>query len=324
MLRHIIALALFATAPAFQCVHAEYPERPVRLIVGYAGGDTTDLVARVAAPALAEFFKQSFIVENHPGANGTVAAARVAKAKPDGHMLLVASSSFAATPGLYPTFPYQPNRDFVPASRVAYVHNVLTVGASLGLKTVAAFISAVRSNPGKMTFASGGTGSLSHLAAELMKLRAGPLNTLHVPYKGTGPALAELLGGHVDALFLTLPYAYAHVKSGRIRALAVASARRARQIPEVPTFDEAGVPGFEAVAWNAIVAPPGTPYDTVVRLNLGVASIARAASVRDKFAGLGAEPMSESSDEFAAYLRAEVEKWSVVIRTAGINVEEVR
>jgi tripartite-type tricarboxylate transporter receptor subunit TctC len=321
MLRNIIALII-----AFECItcgpaFAAYPERPVRLIVGYAGGDTTDLIARVDALGLADFFKQPFLVENHPGANGTLAIARVAKAKPDGYTLLLVSSSFSTSPGLYPGLAYQPTRDFVPVSRIAYVHNVLVVGGSVGVRTLADFIAAVRSNPGKMIFASGGTGSASHLAAELLKMRAGPLNTLHVPYKGIGPALAELLGGHVDALFLTLPYAYPHVKSGRIRALAVASLKRAAQLPDVPTFDESGIGGFEAAAWSAIAAPIATPYDTVVRLNLGVTNLAGSATVKERLAGLGAEPLSETSDQFAAYLRTEVEKWSKVIKGASITLD---
>ncbi|MGZ5160930.1 MAG: Bug family tripartite tricarboxylate transporter substrate binding protein [Burkholderiales bacterium] len=296
MLRNIIALII-----AFQCItcgaaRAAYPERPVRLIVGYPGGDTTDLIARVDAIGLADFFKQQFLVENHPGANGTLATARVAKAKPDGYTLLLVSSSFSTSPGLYPGLAYQPTRDFVPVSRVAYVHNVLVVGGSVGVKTLADFIAAVRSNPGKMIFASGGTGSASHLAA-------------------------ELLGGHVDALFLTLPYAYAHVKSGRIRALAVASLKRAAQLPDVPTFDESGISGFEAAAWSAIAAPVATPYDTVVRLNLGVTNVAGSAAVKERLAGLGAEPLSETSDQFAAYLRTEVEKWSKVIKGASITLD---
>jgi tripartite-type tricarboxylate transporter receptor subunit TctC len=313
----IIGFFGFACGPA----DALYPDRPVRILVGYAGGDTTDLIARVTVPALADWFKQPFIVENHPGANGNLATGRAAKAKPDGHTLLLVSSAFSTSPGLYPALPYHPLRDFVPISRVAYVHNVLVVGTSMSAKTLADFIAAVRASPGRLVFASGGTGSSSHLAAELLKLRAGPLNTLHVPYKGNGPALTELLGGHVDALFVTMSYAYPHVKSGRIRALAVASLKRAVALADVPTIAESGIPGFEAAAWNAIVAPTGTPYDTVVRLNLGVTQIVNSPTVKERLGAMGAEGLSETPDQCAAYLRTEVEKWSKVIKAASITVD---
>jgi tripartite-type tricarboxylate transporter receptor subunit TctC len=301
--------------------HAAFPDRPVRLIVGQPGGDTTDLVARVIAPALSDFLTQRVIIDNHAGANGNLATARVAKTHPDGYTVLLASASFAANPGLYRNLAHQPARDFAPISRVATVHNVLVVHASTHAKTLAQFLAAIRANPSRTSFASGGNGSMSHLAAELMKQRVGPLNTLHVPYKGSGPAMAELIGGHVDALFVTMPYAFPHVRSGRIRALAVASLQRAAALPEVPTFDESGVRGFEAVSWNALVAPAGTPYDTIVRLNLGVAYAAHAPVVKERLGALGAEAASESPDRFAEYLRAEIAKWAKVATAAGITLD---
>jgi tripartite-type tricarboxylate transporter receptor subunit TctC len=321
MPRPLAALIMGFFGLACGPAHALYPDKPVRILVGYPGGDTTDLIGRVTVPALAEWFKQAFIVENHAGANGNLATARAAKAKPDGHTLLLVSSAFSTSPGLYPALPYHPLRDFVPISRIAYMHNVLVVGTSLGVKSLADFMAAVRATPGKLVFASGGTGSSSHLAAELLKLRAGPLNTLHVPYKGNGPALAELLGGHVDALFVTMPYAYPHVKSGRLRALAVASLKRAGALAEVPTVEESGIPGFEAAAWNALVAPAGTPYDTVVRLNLGLTQVVSMPIVKQRLGGMGAESLSDTPDQCAAYVRAEVEKWSKVIKAASITLE---
>lgn len=317
----------FALIFALGCVvcgpgYSAYPEKPVRIVVGYPGGDTTDLVARVVALALAAFFKQPFVIENQPGFNGNLATAKAAKAKPDGHTLLLVSSSFSSNASLYPELAWHPLRDFIAVSRLADVHSVLVVLPAVGANTLADFLSTVRANPGKLLFASGGTGSPSHLAAELMKVRAGPLNTLHVPYKGNGPAIAHLLGGHVNALFATMPYAHPQVRSGRVRALAVASPRRAELLPEVPTFEESGVPGVEAPAWNAIVAPMGTPYDTMVRLNLGVMKVASSALVKERFAHLGAEAVSDTPDQFGAYLRAEVEKWAKLVKAAGIVANE--
>ncbi len=301
--------------------HAAYPIKPIRMIVGQSPGDTTDLVARVIAPALAEFLQQPVSIENQAGVNGNIAAARVANARADGYTVLLVASSFSANANLYRNLSQQPERDFAPISRVAAVHNLLVLNASIHARTLAQFLAAIRENPGRTSLASGGTGSLSHLAAELMKQRAGPLNTLHVPYRGNGPALVELLGGHVDALFATMPYAYPHVRSGRLRALAVASLKRAAGLPEVPTFDESGVRGFEAVAWNALVAPAGTPYDTIVRLNLGVAHVAGSPVVRERLGALGAEVESDSPDQFAQYLRAEIAKWAEVIKAASVTLD---
>jgi tripartite-type tricarboxylate transporter receptor subunit TctC len=301
--------------------YAAFPEKPVRIVVGYPSGDTTDLIGRIIAPALGEFLGQPFIVENHPGANTNLASARVAKAKADGQTLLLATTAFAINSSLQSGLTYYPLRDFVPVSRVANVHNVLVVQMSSSTKTVAEFIASIRQNPAKTTFASGGPGSVSHLAAELMKLRAGPLNTLHVPYKGLAPALVELLGGHVHALFLTMPFAYPQIRSGRVRALAVAYTRRAALLPEVPTFLEAGITDVEAPVWSAIVAPAGTPYDTLVRLNLAATNVAGSAVVKDRLAAVGAEAMSDTPDQFSAYLRSEVEKWAKVVKAAGITPE---
>jgi tripartite-type tricarboxylate transporter receptor subunit TctC len=293
----------------------------VRLIVGQPAGDTTDLVARVVAPALGQVLGQPFVIDNHPGANGNLAAARVGKAKADGYTLLLASTAFAASPSLHPALAQHPIRDFAGVSRIATVQNVLVVHASSHVKNLRDFVAEVRSSPGKLVFASAGNGSLSHLAAELLKIRAGPLNTLHVPYKGSAAALTELVGGHVDALFITMPYAFPQVKNGRLRAVAVGSTRRAAALPEVPTLDESGVPGFEAVLWNAIVAPAGATYETRVRLGLAVTQASASPSLRQKLAAMGAEPAAETPDQFADYLRGEVEKWAKVVKAAGVTVE---
>jgi tripartite-type tricarboxylate transporter receptor subunit TctC len=322
MRNHIASLtvSLCGLLAAF-AASGEYPERPIRMIVGYPGGDTTDLVARVVSSTLGEFLKKPVIVENRPGGNGNIAAVRVAKSKADGYTVLLAASSFSTNPSLYPQSALQPLRDFAPVSRVAVVHNVLVVHASHPAKTLAQFVAAVRANPARTSFASGGKGGASHLAAELMKTTVGPLNTLHVPYKGNGLALADLMGGHVDALFAPMPFAFPNVRSGRIRALAVASPKRAVGLPEVPTFHESGVAGFEAVSWNAIVAPAGTPYDAIVRLSLGTTQLASVPVFRERLGALGGEPASDTPDQLAEYLRAEIAKWAKVIKVASITLD---
>lgn len=321
-MRHprLISIIVLACGMHAAGAAAEFPDKAVRIVVGHSAGDTIDLIARVSGAALAEGFRQPVVVEDQPGNHGNVAAARIAKSRPDGYTLLLAASSFAANASLYPNLQHQPLRDFAPVARLADVHQLLVVSAS-GAKTLAAFIAAIRANPGKIILGSAGNASPSHLAEELMKIRAGPLNTLHVPYKSSGPALVELLGGHIEALIVTMPFAYPHVKSGRLRALAVAAPKRAVPLPQVPTFAEAGVPGVEAVVWSGLLAPVGTPYDHVVRLRLGVTKALASVELKSKLAALGAEPEAGNPDQFAEYLRAEVAKWSQVIKAAGITAE---
>ena len=289
--------------------------------MGVPAGDSTDLAARLTAQALAAYFKQPFIVDNYPGANTNLAAARAAKAKPDGYTLLLVSPAFSSNPSLYSDLPHHPLRDFIPVSRLATVDNVLVVRSSLGVKTVADFIAAVRSRPGRLILASAGMGSVSHLASELLKMQARPFNTLHVPYRGNALAMVDLLNGTTDALFSPVPFAYPHARTGRIRALAVAGPRRAPQLADVPTFAEAGIPGIEASSWSGIVAPNGTPYDTVVRLHLGITTVGSSPELRHRLNAIGAEPISDAPDEFAAFLRAELEKWAEVIKASGVTLE---
>ena len=316
-----VSVALAASFALPGAIGSDYPSRPVRITVGLPVGETTDLIARIAALALRDVFKQPVVIDNHAGGSGNVAAALVAKTKRDGYTLLFVSSAFAANVSVFANPVYDPLRDFAAVARVANVHQILVVPSSTHVRTLADFIAYVRGNPGRIVLASGGTGRSSHLAAELMKQRVGALNTLHVPYKGDGLALVDLLGGHVDALIATMPYAYPHIRSGRLKALAVASLERASPLPDVPTFAESGFPGFEAVVWNGVVAPAGTPYDTIVRLSLALSQAASAASVRQKFAALGAEPVRDTPEQFAGYLRAEVAKWAKVAKASSIALE---
>jgi tripartite-type tricarboxylate transporter receptor subunit TctC len=258
----LAAALILSTACITQAwAYSEYPEKPVRIVVGASPGDPNDILARVIAVPLSKFFKQPFIIDNHAGAMGNLAAARVAKAANDGYTLLVVSAPFATSVSIYPKLGYDPLKDFTAVARLATYREALIVNSVLGVTKLPEFIQLMRASPGRITIASSGTGTTSHLVAELLKLRAGWLSALHVPYRGNGMALAGLLGTHVDALVATVSSVRGHVLTGRLRALAVTSAQRAELLPNVPTFAELGFPGVEATAWTGIVAPAGTPYE---------------------------------------------------------------
>ncbi|HUP95504.1 MAG TPA: tripartite tricarboxylate transporter substrate binding protein [Burkholderiales bacterium] len=298
-----------------------YPSRAVRMLVGFPPGGSTDIMARLISPGLSETFKQQFVIDNRPGANSNIASELAARAAADGYTLLVVSASFSTNVSLYPKMGYDPIRDFVPITRIAAVHNVLLVHPSLPVKTVKEFVALAKAKRGEIVFASSGSGSTSHLAAELLKTSVGGLDTVHVPYKGVAPALVDLVSGQVHALVSTMPSATPHIQSGRVRALAVASAKRARTMPDIPTFQEAGFPGFEASAWNAVLAPAGTADEIVKRVNAAVARIVQTQDVSDKLAAQGAEPIGDSPDEFGRYLKAEVVKWAKVVKASGARLD---
>jgi len=319
----LAALLVFAAscAPASGWAYSEYPERRVRMVVGAPPGDSIDIQARLVAHLLSNFFRHRFTVENHVGRMGHAAAARVAKAPGDGHTLLVVSASFATNVSLYPDLPYHPQRDFVPIARLATFQHVLIINSTLDARTLREFLVLVRARPGRIAIASAGTGTTSHLAAELMKLRAGWLNALHVPYRGGSQALADVLGNHVHATFTSVSSAHGHVRSGRLRALAVASEERLPLLPEVPTFVESGFPGLAASGWSGVVAPAGTPYDTVVRLNLAIGEALSSGLMKQRFATQGAKALHEPPEHFVEYLRVEIEKWAKVVKASGLAPE---
>ncbi|MGZ8231335.1 MAG: tripartite tricarboxylate transporter substrate binding protein, partial [Burkholderiales bacterium] len=294
---------------------------PVRMLVGFPPGGSTDIMARLISPGLIETFKQQFLIDNRPGANSNIAAELAARAPADGYTLIVVSASFSTNVSLYPKMGYDPLRDFSPITRIAAVHNVLVVHPSLPVKTVKEFVALAKARKGEIVFASSGSGSTSHLAAELLKTSVGGLDTIHVPYKGVAPAIVDLVSGQVHALVSTMPSATPHIKSGRIRALAVASARRAQTMPQVPTFQEAGFPGFEASAWNAVLAPAGTPDDIIRRLNTAIVKIVHSPDIREKLAAQGAEPVGDSPEQYGKYLQAEVAKWAKVVKLSGAKLD---
>lgn len=300
---------------------SSYPPRAVRILVGFAAGGTTDIVARLLAPELSEAFERQFYVENRAGATGNIATDLAARSAPDGTTLLVVSAAFASNISLYSRADYDPLRDFAPITRVAAAHNLLAVHRALPVRSVKDLVELAKRYPGELSFASPGHGSTPHLALELLKMRAGPLNVLHIPYRGMAPAVLEVLGGQVHALVSTLPPAIPHIRSGRLRPIAVASLKRVDALPHVPTFDESGYPGFEAAAWNGVVAPAGTPYDIVTRLHLAITRIARSKAFSSRLENLGAEIIADTPEEFTAYLRAEIQKWAKVVERTGARIE---
>lgn len=316
----VLAAGCALSAP-LALAQTAYPGRPVRMLVGFSPGGTTDIIARLLAADLSEYFKHQFYVDNRPGATGMIASDIAVKAAPDGTTLIVVPAAFASNISVYAKPGYDPLRDFAAITRVAAVHNVLVVHPSVPAASVRELVELARRRPGELVFASPGHGSTPHLALEMLKVRAGGLKILHVPYRGMNPAVLEVIGGQVHGIISTTPPALAHVRNGRLRALGVASLKRTQALPEVPTLDESGFPGFEAAAWNAVLAPKGTPYDVVTRLNLAIVGIARTQPFRRRLATLGGEVIADTPDEFTVYLRAEIAKWDRVVRMAGVRIQ---
>lgn len=317
----LLAAALLFIGSGATAAEPLCAQRSVRLFVGFPPAGATDILARLLGQELTEYFHQQFVVDNRPGATGNIAADAAAKARPDGCTYLVVSAAFASNVHVLPGTTHDPLQDFIPVTRIATVHNVLVAHPALPVRTVAEFVDFARLRPGEMVIGTAGSGSTSHLAIELLKSRVGGLKLVQVPYKGLGPAVLDLVGGEIAAMFATTPPVAPHIRTGRLRALAVASLQRAGALPDVPTLHESGFPGFEAAAWNGIVAPAGTPYDSITRLNVAVAELLKNPELRRRMASQGAEPVGDTPDAFRAYLRGEVEKWARVVKQSGAHVE---
>jgi len=315
----IIGILGLFTLPA--AAQSDYPSRPVRIVVGFPPGGSTDLMARLVAPGLATHFKQQFLIDNRPGANSNVGNQIAAKAPADGYTLLAVSASFSTNVSLYPRTGYDPIRDFAPITRIAAVHNILLVHPTVPAHSLKQLVALAKARPGQLIFASTGNGSTSHLAAELLKTSVGGLDTIHVPYKGGGPAVVDIVAGNTHAMITTMPIVAPFIRNGRLRALAVASLQRAESFPEVPTFSEAGIPGFEAAAWNALLAPAGTPREIIESLNAVVVRTVRTNEVREKLKAQGAEPIGDNPTQFGSFLKEEVAKWAKVVKASGAKVD---
>lgn len=317
-----LVLAALLAAVAFAAgAQQGFPSRPVRLIVPYPPGGNVDITARIIGPTLSEQLGQSIVVDNRGGGGGNVGAHLVAKAAPDGHTLLMGSSGpLSINPVVVSNLPYDPVKDYAPISRVHVVPLVVLAGPKSGIGSVKELIERARANPGKLATASAGTGTTNHFGIELFNTMAG-VKLLHVPYKGSGPALAEMLGGQVPLMFDQLSASIGYIRDGRLKALAVASARRASVLPGVPTLDESGLRGYEASTFIGVLAPANTPKPVVTRLNAAMRKVMDTAVVREKFLGLGAEPGSSSPEEFSKLIAEELNKWRDVAKRAGLKFD---
>jgi tripartite-type tricarboxylate transporter receptor subunit TctC len=298
----------------------DFPTKPIRIVSAFTAGGANDVIARMIAQQLSERLGQAVIVENRGGAGGTLGAALVAKAEPDGHTLLMIALAHAAHPSLFRELPYDVEKDFVPVAMVAAVPLALTVDAKLRLRSLKDFIDLAKSKPGELNYGSGGNGTSQHLAMEMLLMRAGA-KMLHVPYKGIPEVVGDLIGGRLTAAFLPLPSALPQVQGGRLRLLAVGSKARVPVVPEVPTVQEAGFAGYEADTWHGLAAPAGTPAAIVAKLNAEVARALALAPVREDLAKQGAVPANMTPQQFKSFIQSEVAKYAKVISEAHIQIE---
>jgi len=310
------AAALLCAAIA----HAQYPNRPVRIVVPSSAGGGTDIIARIVAPRLSERLGQQIVIDNRPGAGTMIGGEVVAKAPPDGYTLLMCVSTLATNPIIYRKVPYNALTDFAPVTLVLAAPNILVVHPSLPVKTVKELIWFAQARPGQLNFASAGAGTGPHLAMELFMSMSGT-RMVHIPYKGSAPAMIDLVSGQVTTMTATMLTGLPHVRTGRLRALGITGLARIAAAQDVPTIAEAGVPGYEAVQWYGLVAPAQTPKDIVMRLNREMTAILQSNDVKERFASDGGDTVPTTPEEFARYIRNETEKWARVAKTAGIKPE---
>lgn len=318
--RHLLLLmaSLSAAAPA---VHAAYPEKPIRIIVPYPPGGNIDITARAIAPGLTEALGQQVVIDNRGGAGGTIGSEIAAKSAPDGYTLLLGSTgTLTNAPALYPKLGYDPVKDFATTSMVSIVPLVMETHPSVPAHTIKEFIALAKTRPGRITMASAGSGSSNHLAGELFQNMTGT-KLVHVPYKGSGPALIDMIGGQVDVFFDQLSSSISHIQSGKLRAIAVTTLKRTAALPDVPTVSESGVPGFDASTVTGIVLPAATPRDIVLKVHGALIKVLRLKATHDSFAHFGAETLESTPEEFTRFIREDLAKWSKVIREAGIKLE---
>ena len=322
-LSHIAKLAIAAacliTAPMFAAAQP-YPSRPIHLVVGFPPGGINDIVARIVGQKMSESLGQPVIVENRGGAGGTIGADWVSKATSDGYTLLLGSvSNLAMAPSLYASLPYDPTKDFTSVGLVAAAPNIMVVNPDFPVHSVKDLIELAKQKPGTINYASAGIGTSNHLTVELLKVMA-DIDIVHVPYRGDGPAIAAVLAGQVPMQFPTLPVALPYIKSGKLRAVAVSSSTRSPLLPEVPTVAESGgLPEFAVSIWVGIVAPPGTPKEIVDRLNAEIRKAVALPDIREHLEALGADPASDTPEQFSAYIAAETAQWLKVARAAKIK-----
>ncbi|MGA7429249.1 MAG: tripartite tricarboxylate transporter substrate binding protein [Xanthobacteraceae bacterium] len=319
MLRRLVCAGatLLALLGALAPARADYPERPVTIVVGFPPGGPSDVLARVIARKLGELLGQPFVVDNRPGAGGNVAGEVVAHAEPDGYALLMGNNSILATnASLYTKIGFDPVKDFSPISLIGSQANILVVNPNVPAHTMGELIDLAKANPGKLNFASSGFGAAAHLAGELFKTMA-QIDIVHVPYKGAGPALQDVISGQDQMMFATAASVVGMIKGGQVRALAVTTLKRTAILPDIPTVDELGLKGFEATTWHGLVAPDGTPKDVIATLHRAVVAALNDPEVRHLLNELGVDIVGDSPEEFSAYIQAEIPKWAEVIKASG-------
>jgi len=318
MLAGVIAGFLSGATPA---IAADYPTRPVNLVVAFTPGGPSDVLARILGKKLEQILGQPFVIENRPGAGGNVAAEQVARAAPDGYTLLNGNNSILATnAALYKTINFDAEADFAPVSLIGSQANILVVNPKIPAKTMNELITLIRVNPGKYNFASSGHGAAAHLAGELFKTAA-KVDIVHVPYKGAAPALQDVIAGHVDMMFATAASVVAHIRDGQVRALAVTTPTRTAVMPELATVDELGLKGFDATTWHGLVVPAKTPKDIVSTLHRATVAALNDAGVKKQLGDLGVDIVGSTPESFAAYIKAEIPKWTAIVKASGATLE---
>jgi tripartite-type tricarboxylate transporter receptor subunit TctC len=313
----MLAVACSSSGASFA---QNYPTRPVRLVVPSSPGGGTDITARIMAPELSKLLGQQVVVENRSGAGTMIGGEIVAKSPPDGYTLLMGISTLAINPAVYKKVPYDAMRDFAPISQVVSVPNVIVGHPSLPARTTKELIALARSRPGQLTYASAGLGTSPHLSIELF-LSMTQTKMLHVPYKGSGPGITDLIAGQVQVMAPNMLSGYPHIKTGRMRAYGVTGAKRTQGAPEIPTIAETGVPGYEAVQWYGVLAPAGTPRPIVQRLHEETVKVLQLPNVKDLIVRDGGEPVGSTPEQFATFIKAETTKWAKVVKDAGIQQE---
>jgi tripartite-type tricarboxylate transporter receptor subunit TctC len=313
----IAALSLTSATALAQ----SYPNKPIRMVVGFPPGGGTDVVARVISQKLSEWYGQPVVVENRPGATGTIGADAIAKSAPDGYNLLMGHvNSHGIAPNLFAKLPYDPIKDFAAVAYVGYVPNVLAVHPSVPARSVKELVALAKDKPGAMNYASSGNGSTQHLAGEMFKQLTGT-DIVHVPYKGSGDAIKDLLSGTVNMNFDTMPPVLSHIQAGKLRGLAISTPKRLSQLPDVPTFEEEGIKGFDVTNWYGVMAPGGTPRDIVSKLNADINKAMQVPEVRARLEAVGTQLREQSVAEFDSFIKAEVTKYAKLIKDANIRIE---